>query len=275
MAPIKPHWVQPSHPEVQEVIINEAAFTTKSISRVALPPFGLFAKLEFPPCTVAPEATYATVQTGRDSHLDLNSDLLYINHSCEPSLIFDTANSNVVAGPKGLQPGDELTFFYPSTEWYMAQPFDCLCGTPTCRGRIAGARDMTATQLDGLWLNGHIRELLEERENPKRSQKANGHDHQNGHTTATTASADQTVLALRDALAHAEKVVDAARLALVSYVEAVQLANGPSPAYSHNGSGNGNGAGPGSAQASSGAQRRGPTSRELSGEMGGDTSVHV
>lgn len=139
----------------------------------------------------------------------------------------------------------------------MAQPFDCLCGTPTCRGRIAGARDMTSTQLDGLWLNGHIRELLEERENPKKNQKTNG------HTTTAATSADQTVLALRDALAHAEKVVDAARLALVSYVEA----------YGH--SANGNGAGPVSARASSGAQRRGPTSRELSGEMGGDTSVHV
>lgn len=87
MSPIKPHWAQPSHPHVQEVIVNEAAFTTKSLSKTTLPPFGLFAKMDFPPCTVAPEATYATVQTGRDSHLDLNSDLLYINHSCEPSLV--------------------------------------------------------------------------------------------------------------------------------------------------------------------------------------------
>ena len=87
MAPIKPHWAQPSHPDVQEVIVNEAAFTTKSISKVTLPPFGLFAKLEFPPCTIAPEATYATVQMSRDGHFDLNSDLLYINHSCEPSLV--------------------------------------------------------------------------------------------------------------------------------------------------------------------------------------------
>jgi hypothetical protein len=87
MAPLKPTWVQPSHPDRQEVIVNEAEFTTKSISKIALAPFGLFAKLDFPPCTVAPEPTYATVQTGRDSHLDLNSDLLYINHSCEPSLV--------------------------------------------------------------------------------------------------------------------------------------------------------------------------------------------
>lgn len=87
MAPIKPHWVRPSHPDVQEVVINEAEFTTKSYSKVALAPFAQFAKFEFPPCTPASEPTYATVQMGRDTHLNLNSDLLYINHSCEPSLV--------------------------------------------------------------------------------------------------------------------------------------------------------------------------------------------
>ena len=87
MAPLQPHWQQPSHPAVQEVIINEAEFTSKSLSRVALPPFGLFAKMAFPPCTAADEPTYATVQMAKDRHLNLNSDLLYINHSCEPSLV--------------------------------------------------------------------------------------------------------------------------------------------------------------------------------------------
>lgn len=93
MAPLKPHWVQPSHPDIQQVIVNEAEFTTKSISKIALPPFGLFAKLELPPCTVAHEPTYATVQMGRDRHINLNSDLLYINHSCEPSLVSTTRSS--------------------------------------------------------------------------------------------------------------------------------------------------------------------------------------
>lgn len=87
MAPLVPHWSQPSHPDIQEVIINDAEFTSKSLSRVSLPPFAVFAKLAFPPCTVAEEPTYATVQTGKDSHLNLNSDLLYINHSCDPSLV--------------------------------------------------------------------------------------------------------------------------------------------------------------------------------------------
>lgn len=87
MAPITPHWQQPSHPDSLELVINEAEYSSKSLSKVTLAPFAVFAKLAFPPCTNAPEATYATVQTGRDSHLDLNSDLLYINHSCEPSLV--------------------------------------------------------------------------------------------------------------------------------------------------------------------------------------------
>lgn len=87
MAPLKPHWDQPSHPDVQEVIINEREFTSKSLSRISLPPFGLYAKMDFPPCTLADAPTYATVQIGRNKHLDLNSDLLYVNHSCEPSLV--------------------------------------------------------------------------------------------------------------------------------------------------------------------------------------------
>ena len=72
-----------------------------------------------------------------------------------------------LAGPKGLSIGDELTFFYPSSEWAMAQPFDCFCGTSKCRGRIDGAGKMSAKQLEGLWLNGYIREMIAERDEAK------------------------------------------------------------------------------------------------------------
>ncbi len=40
----------------------------------------------------------------------------------------------------------------------MAQPFQCLCETPQCRGTIAGARQMDSSQLEGYWLNKHIRD---------------------------------------------------------------------------------------------------------------------
>lgn len=170
MAPLTPFWPQPSHGDIQEVIVNEAAFTSKSICKVTVPPYGLFAKINFPPATRAEVPTYATVQMGKEEHLNLNSDLVYINHSCDPSLFLDIPSLSFIAGPKGLRPGDELTFFYPSTEWSMAQPFDCFCHAPTCRGRIDGAGNMTVKQLEGIWLNGYIREMLAEKE-------ANGHAH--------------------------------------------------------------------------------------------------
>lgn len=122
----------------------------------------------------------------------------------------------------------------------MAQPFDCFCGSATCRGKIAGAKDMTSEQLEGLWLNGHIHELKDEQAEAKGYATRNGH--QGTLLPAGVGGADDpTARALRDALGHAEKVVEAARAALLGYVGA--------------------------------AARRGPTSRELSGEMGGDTVV--
>ncbi|XDG03241.1 hypothetical protein ABKA04_002856 [Annulohypoxylon sp. FPYF3050] len=270
MAPLTPHWVQPSHPDVQEVIINAHEFTSKSLSRISLPPFGLFAKMDFPPCTLAPEPTYATVQCGRDKHLNLNSDLLYINHSCEPSLIFDTATQNIVAGPNGLRVGEELTFFYPSTEWHMAQPFDCLCGKPTCRGRISGAKDMTRAQLEGVWLNGHIHQLLREQElGTREPEPENGSSTRSDAPSSSTATAaeDATAQALRDALKHAEKVVEAARVALTSYLESSATVKRKI------GQENASGFGVANANLAAGLTRRGVTSRELSGEMGGDTIV--
>ncbi|KEY66919.1 hypothetical protein S7711_06870 [Stachybotrys chartarum IBT 7711] len=108
-APIKPHWHQPSHPDIQEVIVNDTNFSTKSVSKVELPAFALFAKLSFPPCTMSSEASYATVQIDHGKHIDLNSDLLYLNHSCEPSLEVDAETFEIRVGPNGLRPGDELT----------------------------------------------------------------------------------------------------------------------------------------------------------------------
>ncbi|OTA96664.1 hypothetical protein M434DRAFT_66929 [Hypoxylon sp. CO27-5] len=258
MAPLTPHWDQPSHPDIQDVIINEHEFTSKSLSKISLPPFGLYAKMEFPPCTFASAPTYATVQCGRDKHLNLNSDLLYINHSCEPSLIFDTANMNIIAGPNGLRAGEELTVRH-LTPIPMAQPFDCLCGKPTCRGRIGGAKDMTKAELEGVWLNGHILELLKEQDN-------------------TTLSEDATAHALKDALKHAEMVVEAARVALESYLESTALmARHDGVNRTDNGAftgeANANSFGGADATLAAGLKRRGVTSRELSGEMGGDTIV--
>jgi len=253
MAPLTPHWTQPSHPSIQEVILpsNPSDFTTKSLSKISLPPFGLFAKLDFPPCTKADKPTYATVQMGKEEHLNLNSDLVYINHSCEPSLTFDLSPTSlgIFAGPKGLKPGDELTFFYPSTEWDMAQGFDCFCGAETCRGFISGAKNMKKEQLDGLWLNPHIRALLSERDSSSPSTSASS----NKSSTSTS-----TIYLSNDPA-----------------TSKTNTSGSPSPTNSTAPSSNSSAVGLNKADESekNGEVRRGVTSRELSGEMGGDTSV--
>ncbi|SAM03123.1 hypothetical protein [Absidia glauca] len=63
---------------------------------------------------------YSSVQVSATEHVELNSDLVYMNHSCDPTMHFDVDTMAIVA-LRSLKPGDELTFFYPSTEWDMGK----------------------------------------------------------------------------------------------------------------------------------------------------------
>ena len=98
--------------------------------------------------------TYQTVQTGKNRHV-LDQTLAKLNHSCAPSLIVDAVNSECRAA-HDLHPGDELNFFYPSTEWTMDEPFSCVCSSSQCIGQIQGAAFLEAAQLAPFWLNPHI-----------------------------------------------------------------------------------------------------------------------
>ena len=83
--------------------------------------------------------TYLSVQVAADRHIHLAPEFLqYINHSCAPNTFFDTQNGQVVA-LRDIAPNEEITFFYPSTEWSMTQSFTCFCGAANCLGEIQGA----------------------------------------------------------------------------------------------------------------------------------------
>ncbi|MBN8675805.1 MAG: SET domain-containing protein-lysine N-methyltransferase [Chitinophagales bacterium] len=94
---------------------------------------------EFWAGTIAAEPTYLTVQVDVGKHITLQPEFLqYINHSCDPNVFFDTTLMQLVA-LRELKAGDEMTFFYPSTEWKMTQSFNCYCGSSNCLGDIRGA----------------------------------------------------------------------------------------------------------------------------------------
>lgn len=126
----------------------------------------------------------------------------------------------------------------------MAQGFDCFCGAEKCRGFISGAKNMTREQLEGNFLNAHIRSMLEERDGKvdRHVQSING----------DAEPKDATEQALQAVLKQAIKSVQTAQYALDVYrlVHRHEVTGGIN-----------------------GGKRRGVTSRELSGEMGGDTTA--
>lgn len=104
--------------------------------------------------------TYLTVQIGIKRHIKLNPEFLqYINHSCDPNVFFDTTKFEVRA-LKDIQAQEELTFFYPSTEWEMSQPFECYCGSGRCLGNIEGARFIPADVIKRYALTDFIKGQL-------------------------------------------------------------------------------------------------------------------
>jgi hypothetical protein len=117
--------------------------------------------------TISAEPTYLTVQVGPRKHITLQPEhLQYINHSCEPNVFFDTSSMQLVA-LKDLHAGDELTFFYPSTEWRMTQRFNCYCGSPLCLGQIKGAAYLSKEALERYRLTDFIQQQLAKRASRK------------------------------------------------------------------------------------------------------------
>jgi len=97
-----------------------------------------------------------TVQVAEDKHIILSPEFLqYINHSCSPNVFFNTTTMELTA-LQPIAPGDEFTFFYPSTEWDMAEPFHCLCGSTQCLNVIKGAKNISDDVLNTYQLTDFI-----------------------------------------------------------------------------------------------------------------------
>jgi hypothetical protein len=111
-----------------------------------------------PSNNVVNKANRFTVQIGRNEHTHVGK-LAALNHSCDPNVILDTENLQMIAR-RDIAKGEELSFFYPSTEWEMDAPFICLCGASSCIHVVAGARFLPLSTLEHHYLNRHIRELM-------------------------------------------------------------------------------------------------------------------
>lgn len=65
------------------------------------------------------------------------------NHACTPNTAFRGLD---VVALRDIARGEELTLDYGSAMNELSEPFDCRCGSPTCRGRIIGTPGNSVTQ---------------------------------------------------------------------------------------------------------------------------------
>jgi hypothetical protein len=84
----------------------------------------------------------------------------FMNHSCSPNTIIRCQD---VVGIRLIRPGEELTFNYNTTEWDMAEPFTCRCGSPICVGQVRGFKHLSAIEKERLrpFLAPHLARHLE------------------------------------------------------------------------------------------------------------------
>lgn len=63
----------------------------------------------------------------------------FINHSCEPNAYIDFDRLELRA-LKTIEPGEEITYDYLTSDWDSEDVFICDCKTLNCRGLIRGFR---------------------------------------------------------------------------------------------------------------------------------------
>jgi SET domain len=117
----------------------------------------------FSASSIVETPSYLTLQIGLKKHIALSPDCLqFTNHSCDPNAFFDTDKMELIA-LQSIQPDDEIVFFYPSTEWQMAEPFQCNCRSANCLGTITGASKLTKEQLKPYKLTSFIQLQIQNR----------------------------------------------------------------------------------------------------------------
>ena len=90
-----------------------------------------------------------SVQVGPGTHLAPQGDppehgqWRYLNHSCAPNAWLRGLE---LIALRDIQAQEALSFDYNPTEWDMAEPFACHCGSADCLGQVSGFAHLNAAQ---------------------------------------------------------------------------------------------------------------------------------
>ncbi|MFJ9785647.1 SET domain-containing protein-lysine N-methyltransferase [Amycolatopsis sp. NPDC101161] len=102
--------------------------------------------------------TRYTVQLDADRHIDMpagspHEEVLdryywrFMNHACEPTAVI---RDRSVLSLRPIPAWSQITFHYASTEYDMAEPFACECGSGRCDGAVQGFRYLARERREAL-----------------------------------------------------------------------------------------------------------------------------
>ncbi len=102
-----------------------------------------------------------SIQVAEDYYLlSVNdSEADWINHSCMPNAGLN--GQIVLVALRDIQPGEEITFDYAMSDGTAYDEFDCMCGSPDCRGYVSGS-DWALPELQRRY-KGHFSPYLQTR----------------------------------------------------------------------------------------------------------------
>ena len=89
-----------------------------------------------------------SVQIGPNRHVEVPAEVKlarsvdryrwrFLNHSCEPNAAFDDRR---LVALRRILAAEQITFDYNTTEYDLASPFECRCGSQDCCGVVRGSR---------------------------------------------------------------------------------------------------------------------------------------
>ncbi len=105
-----------------------------------------------------------TLQIGRDEHLAPPEDSTippwrFVNHDCAPNVWI---RDRQMVALRPIEEGEEITFDYNSTEYDMADPFECWCAQREAAHAIRGFKHLSESEQERLRdiLAPYLAELL-------------------------------------------------------------------------------------------------------------------
>eukprot|EP00284_Hemiselmis_tepida_P006482 CAMPEP_0174925826 /NCGR_PEP_ID=MMETSP1355-20121228/8168_1 /TAXON_ID=464990 /ORGANISM="Hemiselmis tepida, Strain CCMP443" /LENGTH=153 /DNA_ID=CAMNT_0016171785 /DNA_START=238 /DNA_END=699 /DNA_ORIENTATION=- len=95
--------------------------------------------------------TMHSIQVNDTEHMNCSGQIIYACHNCDANArMVPTLEGCSLVALRDIEAGELVSFDYDTTEWDMSDPFDCLCGSPKCKGRVAGFRHLSQEARDAM-----------------------------------------------------------------------------------------------------------------------------